>query len=91
MGGLGIARVKKDVHFTVGGTDVTNNMQQYNIVLGTDLTGSETKAMLSLGLGLMWPAWRQLVVDLQYRYGRVFTYDSGLNINRAGIGIGVRF
>jgi hypothetical protein len=37
-----------------------------------------------------WPVWEKLVVDFQYRYGRVFTSE-GLNMNRAGVGIGVRF
>jgi hypothetical protein len=32
-----------------------------------------------------------LIVDLQYRYGRVFTSGGGLNVHRAGIGLGVRF
>jgi hypothetical protein len=32
-----------------------------------------------------------LIIDLQYRYGRVFMSDEGLNISRAGVGIGVRF
>jgi opacity protein-like surface antigen len=91
MAGGGIARIKKDVKFTVGSNDVTSNLQQFGIVLGSDLTGSETKPMLSLGLGVAWPAWRQLVLDLQYRYGRVFTSDEGLNVNRAGIGVGIRF
>jgi opacity protein-like surface antigen len=91
MAGGGVARVKKDVKFTVGSSDVTNSLQQYGVVLGTDLSGSETKGMLSLGVGVAWPAYKQLVVDLQYRYGRVFTSDEGLNVNRAGIGVGFRF
>jgi opacity protein-like surface antigen len=60
-------------------------------VLGTGLSGSETKGMFSLGAGLVWPVWQKLVVDFQYRYGRVFTSGEGLNLNRAGVGIGVRF
>src|SRR5262249_1419917 len=91
LGGFGLARVKKDASFTVGGTDVTGNLQQFGVVLGTDLTGSETKPMFSLGLGVAWPAWRQLVIDFGYRYGRVFTSGEGLNMNRAGVGVGVRF
>ena len=88
--GGGVAQVKKDVTFTIGGTDVTSNLAQYGVVLGTDLSGSETKGMLSVGVGVAWPVWEKLVVDFQYRYGRVFTSE-GLNINRAGVGIGVRF
>jgi opacity protein-like surface antigen len=83
--------VKKDVSFTVNGADVTSTLPQLGVVLGTDLSGSETKPMLSLGVGVVWPVWQKLIVDFQYRYGRVFTSDQGLNLSRAGIGIGVRF
>jgi opacity protein-like surface antigen len=91
LGGAGLAQVKKDVSFTVNGTDATSTLSQLGVVLGTDLSGSETKAMLSLGAGVVWPVWQKLIVDFQYRYGRVFTSDQGLNLSRAGIGIGVRF
>jgi opacity protein-like surface antigen len=89
--GGGIAKVKKDVSFAIDGTDVTATLPQLGVVLGTDLSGSETKPMLSIGVGAAWPAWQHLVVDFQYRYGRVFTTDEGLNISRAGVGVGVRF
>ena len=46
--------------------------------------------MMSLGGGVVWPAYQRLIVDFQYRFGRVYT-DPGQNINRAGAGIGVRF
>jgi opacity protein-like surface antigen len=90
--GGGAAQVKKNVSFTVNGTDVTSSLSQapYYVVLGSDLSGSETKAMITLGTGVTWIAWQKLIFDFQYRYGRVFT-DEGLNINRAGVGVGVRF
>jgi opacity protein-like surface antigen len=91
MGGLGIAKIKKDVKFTIGGTDVTSNLPQYTVTLGTDLSGSETKPILTLGAGVAWAAWQHLVIDLQYRYGRLFASDEGINVNRAGIGLGLRF
>lgn len=91
MAGGGVAQVKKDVTFSIAGRDVTGSLAQYGVVLGTDLSGSETKAMLTVGGGVVWPAWQRLIVDFQYRYGRVFTSDQGLNVSRAGIGIGVRF
>jgi len=89
--GAGVASVQKNVTYTVNGTDVTGNLPQYGIVLGTDLSGTETKMMLDFGGGVSWAVWQKLVVDLQYRYGHVFTDDEGINISRAGIGIGVRF
>jgi opacity protein-like surface antigen len=91
LGGFGVASVTKDVTFTVGGTDVTGNIGQYGVVLGSDLAGSVRKPMMSLGGGVVWPAWERLVVDFQYRYGRIFTPNQGLNVNRLGAGIGVRF
>lgn len=92
LGGAGVGRVKRDVAFRVGGTDVTSNLQtQYGVTLGSDLSGDETKAMITLGGGVAWGPWQRLVIDLQYRYGRVMTSDEGLNVSRAGIGLGVRF
>jgi hypothetical protein len=43
--------------------------------------------MLAVGGGV---AWERLVIDFQYRYGRVFTSDQALNLHRAGRGVGVR-
>ncbi len=91
LAGGGVAHVTKDVTFAVAGSDVTGNLAQYGVVLGTDLSGSETRPMLTVGVGVVWPAWQRLIVDFQYRYGRVFTSDQGLNLSRAGIGIGLRF
>ena len=84
--GGGVANVKRDVAFSTPAGDVG----QF-VTLGSDLSGSETKGMLSLGAGVAVPVWRAMVIDLQYRYGRIFTSGGGLNANRAGIGIGVRF
>jgi opacity protein-like surface antigen len=91
MVGGGMARVKQDATFSVGGTDVTGNLQQYFVVLGTDLSGTSTKPILTLGAGVAWPAWKRLLLDLQYRYGRIFADDQGITVNRAGLGVGVRF
>ncbi len=86
LGGGGLASVKRDVTFSTAAGDIT----QF-VTLGTDLSGSETKGMISLGGGVGLPLGRLVILDLQYRYGRVFTSDGGLNVNRAGVGIGVRF
>ena len=90
-GGVGAARVKRDVSFTVAGNDVTSTIGQLGVTLGTDLSGSETKPMLTLGGGIAWLAWQHLLVDFQYRYGRVFTSGQSMNVSRAGLGLGVRF
>jgi opacity protein-like surface antigen len=85
LGGGGVARVQRDVSFTTSAGDVT----QF-VTLGSDLSGSETKAMVSVGAGVVVPLYKRLILDLQYRFGRIFTSE-GLNVNRAGAGIGVRF
>jgi opacity protein-like surface antigen len=93
MVGGGVARVKQDVTFSVGGTDVTGNLQQppYFVTLGTDLSGAFTKPMLTVGAGVAWPAWKRLVLDFQYRYGRILADDQAINVSRAGLGVGIRF
>jgi opacity protein-like surface antigen len=91
LGGFGAARVTQDVHFLIGGTDITSNITQFGIVLGSDLSGDLTKAMMTIGGGVVWPVWEHVIVDFQYRYGRIFVPDQGINLNRAGLGIGVQF
>lgn len=92
MGGGGMAQVKQDATFAVGGTDVTANLAtQYGVQLGTDLSGTFTKPMMVAGAGVMWPVWGRLIVDLQYRFGRIFAEDEAITVNRAGVGIGLRF
>src|SRR5229473_3283272 len=48
MAGGGIAKVKQDVTFAVNGSDVTSTLPQLGVVLGSDLSGSATKPMLTL-------------------------------------------
>ena len=92
LGGFGIASVTQDVAFTVGGTDVTSSLASaYGVQLGTDLSGNYTKPMIVAGAGAMWQGWQRLVVDAQFRFGRILAEDSGVNVSRAGIGVGVRF
>ena len=85
--GGGAARVKNDVTFTLGGT---GSIDQF-VTLGSDLSGSETKPMFTFGGGAQWPAYQRLVVDFQFRYGRIFTDGEGTNVSRAGIGLGFTF
>jgi opacity protein-like surface antigen len=94
MAGIGVARVSQNVAFTVGGADVTSALSQPqygSMALGSDLSGSFTKPMFTLGGGVALSVWHQVVVDLQYRYGRILAEDSGINVSRAGVGFGVRF
>jgi opacity protein-like surface antigen len=89
LGGVGVATVTKDVKFLIDGAEASSSLAQY-VTVGTDISGDETKLMFTLGGGVVWPAWRQLIVDLQYQYGRIST-DTAITVNRAGIGVGVRF
>ena len=41
--------------------------------------------------GGSWSAWESLIVDFQYRYGRIFADTQGINVSRVGVGVGVRF
>jgi opacity protein-like surface antigen len=91
LAGGGVARLQKNVTFAVNGADVTSNLQQYDVVLGTDLSGTSTSAMLSIGAGIARPVWHQLMFDAQFRYGRIFAPGQGINLTRVGVGIGVRF
>lgn len=90
LGGFGMAKVKNDVVFTLGGADAGSALAQY-VTLGSDLSGDVTKPMLTLGGGVAIPVWQAIVLDLQYRYGRIFTEEQAITTNRAGIGFGVRF
>ena len=91
LGGFGLARYTRDVSFIVGGTDVTTTLSQYGVTLGSDLAGSTTSPMLSAGGGVAWTVKPPFVVDFQFRYGRIFAEDTGINLSRAGIGLGIRF
>lgn len=90
LGGAGIARVKKDVKFQFGGVDATSSLSDY-VSFGSDLADAETSPMLSLGGGVAVPVTQKLLVDVQYRYGRIFSSNAGINTNRAGVGFGFRF
>jgi opacity protein-like surface antigen len=91
LGGFGVAKLTRDVTFTAGGTDVTGNLPQFGIALGTDLSGSSTSPMLTLGGGVTYAVWRQVGIDAQFRFGRIFAEDEAINVVRVGLGIGVRF
>ena len=88
-GGVGVASVKKDVKFLIGGADATTTLSQF-VTLGTDVAGDETKMMFTLGAGAVYPVWHQVIADLHYHYGRIST-DTAITVNRLGLGIGLTF
>jgi opacity protein-like surface antigen len=93
MGGYGIARLQKNVRFTVGGTDVTDTLQQppYYVTLGTDLTGTSSSGMLVAGGGVTVPVVTRLVLDFQFRFGHILAEDEAITVIRVGAGVGIRF
>jgi hypothetical protein len=93
MAAVGVARLQKNVRFTVGGTDVTDALPQapYYVTLGTDLSGSASSAMIVGGGGVVVPLWKQLVFDVQVRIGRILADEEAITVGRVGGGIGVRF
>ena len=87
--GVGLASVKKDVKFLIGGTDASSTLSQF-VTLGSDVAGDESKLMFTIGAGVVYPIWHQVIVDAHYQFGRIST-DTAITVSRAGIGLGVRF
>jgi opacity protein-like surface antigen len=95
--GVGAAGVKTTTNFSIGGNDVTSQLDQHGVQLGNDLAGSLTKAFLTVGVGANATLGKRYLVDLSYRYGRIFPRtsqiadDKGINTQRLQAGIGIRF
>ena len=95
--GVGAAGVKTTTNFSIGGNDVTGQLDQYGAQLGNDLSGTVTKAFLTVGVGANTTLGKRYLVDLSYRFGRLFprtsriANDHGINTQRLQAGIGIRF
>jgi opacity protein-like surface antigen len=95
--GVGTASVKTTTNFSIGGNDVTGQLAQYGVQLGNDLSGTLTKAFLTVGVGTNATLGKRYLLDLGYRYGRIFARtgqianDRGINTQRLQAGIGIRF
>ena len=87
----GLAQVKRDVKFTLAGTDVTDKLSTYGVALGTDLGGTTTKPMFGGGVGVVYNLTSALVFDANYRFNIITTANKSTNVNRVGAGIGIRF
>jgi Outer membrane protein beta-barrel domain len=91
FGAIGIASVKNDVRFSLNGTDITGEIANYGVQLGSDLSGTQTSALLSFGGGATLP-WREsLYLDAAVRYYRLFTTPTGINLGSVYLGVGYRF
>ncbi len=97
--GVGAANVKKDVVFSAGGGELSEDqlLSQFGVQLGADLAGSTTKPLLLVAAGVSRNFAGRAFLDLSYRYGFIFAKagtiedDKGLNTQRLQLGIGVRF
>lgn len=91
--GFGGANVKTRTNFSINGVDVTNDL----VAVGTDLSGTLTKAMLMIGGGATMPIKSRYFLDLSYRYGRIFARtgeienDNGISTQRVQVGFGLKF
>jgi opacity protein-like surface antigen len=91
LAGVGVGMVKSRATFSVNGTDVTANISQYNVALGSDLSGTASKLMGVAGAGARYPLTPSVFADLEFRYNRVFVSGRNIPFSRAGIGLGFQF
>jgi opacity protein-like surface antigen len=96
--GAGVARIKPEVTFGIGGTDVTGDLPNRGVQLGTDLAESANEFLFVIGFGTTYTFAKRYFVDGSYRYGRTTAAHGGdeviikgLNTQRAQIGVGIRF
>lgn len=97
--GFGGAQIRKDVTFTVGGTEVTEEqlLTRYGVQLGNDLAGRSNRPIFVALAGVSRDFGTKAFFDLSYRYGAIFANkdfiegDTVTNTNRVQLGVGIRF
>jgi opacity protein-like surface antigen len=95
--GLGVAQVKAETGLGVNG--VTVSPESLGVQFGSDLNGVEKRAYLMIGAGATWDFGTRYLLDVTYRYGRLFPYSSGnppetepaISTQRVQIGVGIHF
>ncbi|MDE3156167.1 MAG: hypothetical protein KGN76_13780 [Acidobacteriota bacterium] len=90
MVAIGVASVKNDAKFSLNGTDITGTIGNYGVQLGSDLSGTQTRALLSFGGGVTMD-WNPIFVDAAVRYSRLFTQPTGTNVGSVYAGVGYKF
>jgi hypothetical protein len=88
--GGGIAHIAYQPTFTLGGTDVTANLSQYGVTLGSDVTGEVTKPAFSGGFGVHVTQGRWYV-DGSLRVTSIRTDQQATNVVRVIGGVGYTF
>jgi opacity protein-like surface antigen len=96
--GIGRASVSNKVTFAVAGSDVTSQLNQYGVQLGSDLSGSYAKLFVTLGAGAHVTLMDRWIADASFRYGRVGpdtvqgeAIYKGINTVRLQFGVGAKF
>ena len=95
LAGVGIANVKTEVEFNVGGSTIDPATR--GVQLGGDLSGTHNKAILVFGFGVRVPFKTRFFGDLGYRYGQIlaktdnFETDTSIPTQRVILGVGVKF
>jgi opacity protein-like surface antigen len=91
--GFGFARVSNDVRFAINGTDVTSQLPQLGVQIGSDLSGDYSKRFITLGFGTHINVAARWLADVSYRYGSIgaTTELNGISTNRLQFGIGAKF
>jgi opacity protein-like surface antigen len=95
LGGVGIASVKTEVEFNVGGTTIDPATR--GVQLGGDLSGTHNKTILVFGFGAHVPFKTRYFADFGYRYGQIlaktdnFETDTSIPTQRVILGVGIRF
>jgi opacity protein-like surface antigen len=96
--GIGSAKVETTSTFSVNGSDITSQLPPlYGVVLGSDLSSSLNKALITIPIGVQATFRHYFLIDGSYRYGHIFAKpddidgDVGINAQRLQIAFGVRF
>jgi opacity protein-like surface antigen len=96
--GIGRASVSNKVTFAVAGSDVTNQLNQFGVQLGGDLSGKYARLFVTIGVGAHVTLMDRWIGDVSYRYGHVgqdsvsgeVIYNA-INTNRLQFGVGAKF
>jgi opacity protein-like surface antigen len=92
---VGAASTTTEVNFAVNGTVV--DPAALGVQLGGDLSGSNTKAIITIGGGIAIPIAARYYVDLGYRFGGILSNtsdienDTAIKSQRIIFGFGARF
>ena len=95
LAGLGLAQVRTEVEFAVGGT--VSDPAQRGVQLGGDLSGTHNKTIALFGFGARVPFKTRFFGDIGYRYGQIlaktenFETDKAIPTQRVVFGVGMTF